>query len=185
MKRFLTILIIALFSMPALAQSVPSWRIIRERSELYFEGTQLGAAFKGNFKDFDGDIQFDPNNLAGSKADIVIGLATVDAHSADRNKYLQTEDWFNTAKFPQAHFVTTEITKTNDGYMAKGNLTIRDVTLPIELPFTLAINNTQAQMTGTAKINRLAFHLGDGQWKDPQTVGTDVSITIKLIAERN
>lgn len=187
MKFVFAFLLTLALSVPALAQgAAPVWSIVKGdgASTIGFEGVQMGAPFDGEFREFDGNILFDPANLPGSKAMITIHLDSVDAHSTDRTKYLPMADWFNTAKFPTATFVTTVIDKGLDinQYVARGDLTIRDVTLPVTLPFTLTMTGDQAVMTGETSINRVDFGVGQGQWSDVKTVGADVKIKIKLTA---
>ncbi len=182
-----------LLSPAAIADEGMRWRIVAgEESYLRFEGTQMGAPFTGHFKQFDGTILFDPERLSDSRVDITIDLSSVDAGSPDRTRYLPMADWFNTAQFPNARFVSTRIEKGLDlnEYVAHGALTLRDVTASVILPFTLkfeeADNGTrQAQMQGTTSINRLDYGVGQGQWRDTKSVGADVRIDIGLIAERN
>jgi cytochrome b561 len=186
--------IMVVFS-PALAgddPTVPAWKIIAEDSTLSFEGTQMGAPFKGVFKSFDGRIRFDPARLQDSNVRIAIDMDSVDASSADRNTYIRMPDWLNVAQFPQAVFVTTGFEKGlgPDQYVASGQLTIRGVTLPITLPFTLDIAKNDsgvetARITGETTINRLDFGIGQGEWKDPKSVGTEIQVHINLSAVRN
>jgi polyisoprenoid-binding protein YceI len=191
MKTIGLFLILLGLAVPAQAQapSIQAWRIVAEESHLDFEGTQMGADFKGSFGAFEGKINFDPANLAASKADITIMMDSVDATSPDRNKYLRMADWFDVAKFPEAHFVTTSIEKGLDTnqYVATGDLTIRDVTLPVILPFTLDITTTDsgesiARMTGETALNRLDFGIGQGQWKDVKTVANQVKLRVTVTA---
>lgn len=177
---------------PAQAQNaVPSWQIIAGESAIEFEGIQMGAPFQGHFKEFGGTIQFDAANLAASKAVIAIHLGSVDAGSPDRDKNLKMTDWFNVDAFPDAHFVTTGFERglAANQFVAKGNLTIRDVTLPVVLPFTLEIaksdsGQTVATMTGETAINRLDFGVGQGQWSDTKSVGNQVKLRIKVKANQ-
>lgn len=182
---------------PAHAHATPAtWTIIKgeQESRIAFEATQMGAPFEGHFRDFTGTIQFDAADLGNSRADIEIDMASVDAGSTDRNKYLPMADWFNTASFPHARFVTTSIEKGLDTnqYVAKGNLTLRDVTLPVILPFTLKETTAQengqpvvtAVMEGQTSINRVQFGVGQGQWSDVKTVGGDIQVKIHLTAKK-
>jgi cytochrome b561 len=184
MKKFLAFSIALLLGTPAFAAT--TWTIDPAKSLIEFEGTQMDAPFKGHFKDFDGAIQFDADHLDTSKADITIHLKTVDSGSTDRDKYVVMPDWFNTDKFPDAHFVTTAITKDKeaDHYIATGKLTIRDVTLPLTLPFTLTIKDKQAVMKGETSINRLDYGVGQGDWKDTKTVGNPIKILVSVTASK-
>jgi polyisoprenoid-binding protein YceI len=197
MRLYPILLALALLcSAPAMAATAipaaaPVWTIVKAESTLGFEATQMGAPFQGQFKGFDGIIAFDPDNLANSKADITIAMDSADAGSDDRNKNLPTKDWFNTESFPDAHFVTKSIAKGLDKnqYVANGNLTIRDVTLPISLPFTLVITKNDsgesvAKMNGEAVLNRLDYGVGQGEWKDTKSVENQVKIKVSLTAQR-
>lgn len=161
------------------------WAIIPSQSSLTFTTTMYGTPFTGTFGDFNGDIVFDPNNLAGSKARIRIGLDNVKTGDADRDSSIVGPDWFNASSNPDAIFETISIEHAqSDNYIAIGNLTIRGVKMPVSLPFTLVINGDTAKMTGTAKVDRMDFGMGGEQWDDPQTVGHDVEIAVDLSVVR-
>lgn len=181
-----------LFAAPARAETaIAEWSIVKDSSTLRFDAVQMGAPFEGSFKTFGGKIAFDPANLPASKVDMSIDMSSVEASSSDRNNYLPMPDWFNTDAFPEAHFVTTAITKGLDKnqYVAKGDLTIRNVTLPISMPFTLDITKSDsgveiAKMNGEAVLNRLDYGVGQGEWKDTKSVENQVKIKVSLTAQK-
>ena len=181
MKKLFVILF-ALLATPSFAAT--TWQIDKTKSTIGFEGTQMDAPFKGQFKDFDGTIQFDADHLDTSKADIVIHLKSIDSGSSDRDKYVVMPDWFNTDRFPDAHFTATHFVKDKEAnhYIAKGDLKIRDVSLPVTLPFTLTITGKQAVMTGETSIKRLDYGIGQGDWKDTKQVGNTIKINVSVTA---
>ena len=185
-KSSLYALFIVMLSIPAWAEnSVTEWKIIPEESAIIFTATQMGAEFDGVFNRFDGNILFDPANPSTGRALIEIDTGSIDANSTDRNKYLPMPDWFNVAVFPTARFETTgfENGLGNNQYVARGNLTIRDRTNPVTLPFTLTVNDDgKAHVTGETKVNRLDFGVGQGQWADVKTVSAEVTVKISLTA---
>lgn len=189
MKRFL-FAFLAFLSVPALAQdvvAVPGWRIIPEESSITFEAMQMGAAFQGEFKKFEGTIIFHPNRLDRSRARIAVDMTSIMTRNAERDGYIGTAEWFDTENFPQAIFETISIEKTgNKTYMANGTLAIRDVSLPVAVPFTLdmAMDGPmrEAVMQGALTINRLDFGVGQGEWEDTKTVGNPVKIDISIKA---
>ena len=87
---------------------------------------------------------------------------------------------FATARFTTAHFTH----KAGDAYVADGTLTIRGVTRPVTLPFTLSINGDTAHMMGKAVILRTDFGVGSGIWEKPQPVAHEVTVTIDLTAHK-
>ncbi|HEY2662058.1 MAG TPA: YceI family protein [Caulobacteraceae bacterium] len=76
---------------------------------------------------------------------------------------LPGKDWFDVAQYPQARFEGTAIRqKAGDAYEAAGVLTLRGVTRPVTLPFTLDINGAAAQAKGHLDLIRSAFGVGQG-----------------------
>lgn len=189
LRRMLPLMVFCL-ALPSAAHAgaVSAWAIDPAASSLTFEGTQMGAPFTGTFGRFSGDIVFDPGNLAESRASIAIPLAGATSGSSDRDKYMQEEAWFNTAASPAATFVSESFEKSSDGqYVCRGKLTLRGVTLPVTLPFSLEIE-TDAEGRKTAKaagqttLLRLDYGIGSGQWKDTSSVGNEVIVKFSLTA---
>ena len=67
-------------------------------------------------------------------------------------------------------------------YVAAGVLTIRGVAKPLTLPFTLAITGAAAKMNAAVQLNRLAFGVGQGEWKATDTV--PAGVTVNVAADR-
>lgn len=171
-------------------EEAPAWIIDPLASRLTFEGRQMGSPFTGSFSRFRGHIHFDPDNLAASHAEITIDMASVDTENPERDESIIDKDWFSVSSFPEARFETTSFEKGADGsYLAHGKLTIRDVTLPVDLPFTLETTQnekgqTLAEVNGAVILKRLDFGIGQGEWKDTKSVGNDVTVTVSLHATR-
>ncbi len=164
------------------------WAIVADQSSLAFEATQYGQAFKGGFA-FDGRIVFDPDHLDRSLADISIDIASIKTGSDDRDKQAVSAEWFDVKAFPKARFVTEKFESTGaNQFTAHGELTIRDVTLPVSFPFTLTIEKAHgertARMSAELTLNRLDFGVGSGQWKSTETIGDAVKISLSVHAVR-
>lgn len=174
---------------PVFAEA-PTWQMIADESSITFHGKQMGSDFKGIFKSFSADIRFDATDLATSRVRASIDTASVDAGAQDRNKPLAGNDWFAPDLFPQAIFESTVFRANTDGsFVADGNLTIRDVTLPVSLPFTLALSKDdsgkeKALMTGKITIDRSKFNLGTGDWADTSIIPNDVPVDIVIVASK-
>jgi polyisoprenoid-binding protein YceI len=98
---------------------------------------------------------------------------------------MPTDDWFAAKKFPKATFVTTGFKALGgDRYQAAGNLTIRGVSKPITLPFTLTITGNAAHMTSAISLNRTVFGVGQGQFATGESVPLDVAVNINLSAHK-
>jgi len=170
-----------------LASDVTQWIIDKGKSSLSFKAKQYGQYFDGNFS-FDGQIFFDPKKLDKSKVRIYIDMNSIKTGSLDRDNQAKSKDWFDVATYPNAIFEADKFIKRDvDGnYIAKGNLTLRGVTLPVELPFNLEIKEgdsgkISAVMKSEIELGRLNFGVGQGQWSNGDAISDKVSINIDLL----
>jgi len=178
LRRFLfPFVMLASLSTGAIARD---WQVDAAKSTLSFKGTYQGGPFEGKFGKFDATIAYDDTDLAKDKFDVHVQVASADTQSSERDDTLRTEDFFNAAKFPQAHFVTTSFGKGSDGGLeAKGTLTIRDQTKPVTLKVKFVGNGNAATLDVDTTLNRLDFGLGVGaDWAD---IGKDVPVHGHLV----
>jgi len=168
----------------------PQWVIDHENSSLTFSGTQMGAAFEGEFRKFDGEIFFDPLRLFDSRVEIRIDTGSVTTNSHDRDAEIPKPEWLNTESFPESVFRSDKIEKTaGNQYVAHGELSIRGVKKPVDLPFTMEVSTDStghkvAAVDGQAVVQRLDFGIGAGQWRDTKAVGNAVTVHVKLQARQ-
>ena len=182
-------------TIPAVAQPVSAviseafdgtWTKIDAESHLKFTAKQQGDEFTGQFETFETDIVFDPANLEAASIKAVIDIKSVAAGSKDRDGALPGRDWFFVKKFPDAVFESTEFSKTgDDSYEAAGTLSIKGVSQPLTLPFTLTITDGVADMNGQVTIDRTQWKVGSGPWSTDEWVSTAVVLDIKIKAEAN
>ncbi len=183
--RGLGILIAALlFTFPAWAQALPEWKIDPAQSTLTFEATQMGAAFEGRFEMFSGDIVFSPDHPESSTARIFVDIASVKTGNAERDGYIGEPDWLDAGSFPQAVFKAAAFSHIEaNRYVAKGALTLRGVTLPVDIPVTIDIGEDGiARAEGSFTVKRLEFGVGQGQWTDTTSVGDPVLVRFAVQA---
>jgi polyisoprenoid-binding protein YceI len=107
------------------------------KSTLEYAFVQAGAQNKGAFKKYSTTLDFAADNLAASKLDVVVDMASLDTGDKERDDTLRSADLFNIAKYPQARFTSAQIAKTAAGYEAVGKLTLRGVSRDTHVPFTL------------------------------------------------
>jgi len=172
---------------PAQAEALPAWTVDAGESRIVFIGRQMGAASKGWFKKFTATIRFDPKNLGASMAEVTVDTASAYTGNEDIDIEMRKEQWFHTAKYPTASFVTTKITaKGANAYEAAGKLTIKDVTKDIVLPFKVALSNggKTAKITGEVTVKRLDFGIGKGEWGATRIVADEVVIQIEVVANK-
>ena len=174
----------------ALALSIPfaaqagTWHADAKSSTLGFSGTYQGEAFNGRFKTFDATIAFDPAQLATSRFDVKIALASADTANSERDDSLHGGDFFDTAHNPVAMYSATKFRSLGGNrYAADGTLTLHGISKPVTLTFAWATGATPA-LVGDAAVNRLDFKVGGGQWADTSMIGNAVKVhtALKLVA---
>jgi polyisoprenoid-binding protein YceI len=157
--------------------------VIVERSEIRFVARQLGAAVEGRFRKWRADVAFLPQDLAHSKVVVDVDLGSIDLASEDTERELRAVAWFDTAKFPVAHFASTSIVERGDGrYEIAGELSIKGFARPVVVPVALrseAGGNRVAE--GSFGLKRLDFKVGEGQWADTAVVANEVTVRIRMV----
>ncbi len=150
-------------------------------SRLEFSGLQAGAEFHGVFHKFTAVINFAPDALADSQFNVEIDLNSLDTQDDDRDSTMRGADIFDVAHFPTARYVTRSFTKSASGYTAVGSLTLRGVTQDVPINFQFAPTAGGAKLSGTAKLKRLDFGVGQGDWKSTNSVGDEVNVAFALV----
>src|SRR5690606_4597392 len=154
------LLMLAALLLP-LAAHAREWRVDHAQSTLGSKGSYQGETFDGRFGTFDATIAYDADGLANAKFDVAIDLARAEPQSEERDETLKGGDFFDTGKFPKAHFVTGSFAKAADGSVeAKGRLTIRDLTRPVTLKVKFAESAAGATLDVDTVLKRADFGLG-------------------------
>ncbi|MDH3640106.1 MAG: YceI family protein [Gammaproteobacteria bacterium] len=182
MKKILVASLLALWTSVGVAAQ---WTPDPDRSRFGFVATYEGAGFKANFGQYKTSIQFDPSQLDTSAIEVTVNLVSVDSASADRDEGMQDSEWFDVAKHPQATFVSTGFSALGgDQFEVSGNLTIKDITRPIVIPFTWEATANEARFNGETVVKRTDFKIGTGEWEKDETIGFDVKIVVALVLTR-
>jgi polyisoprenoid-binding protein YceI len=184
--RFLVALCLLVFAtVGAHAAPAPAWTVDKAASVLRFAGTLNGQGFTGVFRAWTAEIRFDPANLAGSSVTATIDVASAVTGDADRDQALPTPTFLAAARFPRAVFTAGAFRDLGGGrYLAIGQLSLRGVAKPLTLPFTLAITGNKARMTAAIALNRVAFGVGQDEWKSTDALAATVTVSIGLSAIR-
>jgi len=109
------------------------------------------------------------------------------ARSGDeqRDSSLPGMDWFDTAAHPKATFTATRFEKTGEGrFVARGTLTLRGVSRPLNMPFRLKIDGDRAEVRGVTSLDRTNFGVGQGEWANTDQIPAKVTLRITLKARR-
>jgi polyisoprenoid-binding protein YceI len=129
-------------------------------------------------------IDYDAARPESSKATVEVETASLDLGDADYNKEVAKKEWFNAAQFPKATFVSSAIKPAGAGKLTvTGKLTIKGKTSDVTFPVTVRTEAGKQVFDGAVPIKRLAYNIGEGEWKDTSIVGDDVTIKFHVVSQ--
>ena len=156
MKKY--ILYIALFvNATAFAQTKQNVT----KSAVDYEIKNMGINTRGNFGGLQADIKFDDKHLATSTIEASIDVTSLNSDNTMRDNHLKSEDYFDVAKYPRIIMKSVSFKhKSGGNYLGVFNVTIKDKTKALDVPFTYIENGTTAMFKGSFKLNRRDFDVG-------------------------
>jgi cytochrome b561/polyisoprenoid-binding protein YceI len=167
------------------AASGPVHWVVQPGSTLGFSSAWGGQPVSGRFDRWQADILFSPDALDRSKVTVTVDLASVNTGDQQRDAVLPSGDWFDAAAHPKAVFTASRFEKVgSDRYVAHGTLQLKGVSKPADLPFRLKINGDQADVSGTASLDRTAFGIGQGEFASTDQIPGKVGVNVALKAKR-
>ena len=166
--------------------SAAHWNVDAAKSRLGFTVSWNGQPFVATFKSWKANIVFDPNDLAHSKADVLIDTASEASDDSETDDGVKGAQGFQASQYSTAHFSTVSIAhKSGNDYVAEAKLTIRGITKDVTLPFTLTFSGNSAHMQGAAVVSRADFGVGQGgEFATPSVVAYQVTVKIDLTATK-
>ena len=159
------------------------WNLDPTHSEITFKVRHMMISnVKGEFKNFNVDLESEDDNFKNVKAHAVIDTDSISTNNTDRDNHLKSAEFFNAEQHPKITFDANSL--NND---ITGNITINDVTKPIELEVDFGGINvdpwgqTKAGFSFEGKIKRSDFGLN---WNAAlEAGGVMVSDDVKIAGE--
>lgn len=128
----------------------------KENLKIRFEvGNLKFRTVEGSFEALGGEVNFDASRAENASFDVCIDASTVNTGNDRRDKNLKTEDYFHVEEFPAICFKSDSVEETEEGYLAKGKLTMMGVTREVEIPFT----HENGELSGELNISRYDYNL--------------------------
>ncbi|SEA54608.1 YceI family protein [Rubrimonas cliftonensis] len=127
----------AVIAAPAFAAE--RWNIDKSHAHISFQADHLGfSVVQGQFREFDGDIMFDPENIEATEVSFTVQAASVDTFWPKRDEHIRSADFLNVAEHPTITFVSTGVEKTGDDTATiTGDLTMIGETREVSFEATL------------------------------------------------
>ncbi|HEU5208658.1 MAG TPA: YceI family protein [Longimicrobiales bacterium] len=182
-------LMLPLLFTAAVPDTVQRFEIDRNHSRVGFAVRHMGVAtVRGEFREFEGHLLLNSEDITQSTAQVVIQTATIDTGNERRDNHLRSDDFFNAERFPTITFDGRRVEQTGDGYALVGDLTIRDVTKEVRIPFELngpiTLDGRQRLgAEGEVEIDRKEFNLlWNNMVEGISVVSDDVRIELAIEA---
>ena len=156
------------------------YKPVDEKSSVKFKIKNFGFNnVTGSFKGLQGTVQFDPENLAGSRMDVTVDAKSVNTGINLRDNHLRKEEYFDVKKYPVIRFVSSKITPSSKAgtLFMFGKLTIKNVSQEISFPFTVVAREGGYLFTGEFKINRINFGIGESS-----SVSDNLTVILNVFA---
>ncbi|MFD0750911.1 YceI family protein [Mucilaginibacter calamicampi] len=143
------------------AAKTETFKIDTQKSNIEWTGKKVLGEHHGDIKLASGTIITEDNVPAkGSFAINMSSISNRDLTDADSKGkllgHLKSDDFFGVAKFPEAQFAITKVTKSGNGtIVVAGNITIKGLTSAISFPATYSVNgNTLTAKAANVKVDR-------------------------------
>ncbi|MFL6248905.1 MAG: YceI family protein [Thermoanaerobaculia bacterium] len=140
------------------AATTSSAPVIKEKSKIEFVAAKVTRDHHGQFKAFDGRIDYAGTQPARISFDI--DLNSVETDTEKLTGHLKTADFFDVAKYPKATFTSTSIAPAPAGspngttHILKGTLDLHGTTKDIEIPVIAQQTADGVHTTSEFTINR-------------------------------
>ena len=132
--------------------------VIKEKSKIEFVGAKVTRDHHGQFKAFDGSIDYAGGQP--SRISFDIDLNSVETDTEKLTGHLKSPDFFDVAKYPKATFVSTSVTPAPAGapngatHVLKGTLDLHGTKKDVEIPVVAHQTPEGVHTTSEFTINR-------------------------------
>ena len=155
---------------------LPRYVQAKDAGSLEFDFVQAGAASQGRFRQFTTELQYDEQQLAASRLEVTVQIASLDTQDKDRDDTLKSAELLDAGKFPTAQYHATSFARRGNGVEAVGKLTLHGVTRTLRIPLTSRKAADGVEISGETTIKRLDYGVGQGDWKSTEWVGDEVKL---------
>lgn len=158
---------------------------IEPGGRLGFSATVNGGPIEGRFGKWTGKVTYDPDHPQTAKLAVTVQLASESSGDQTRDSMLQGPEFFGSSPMGRAVFTASGFKALGgDKFSADGALAINGVKVPVTLLFDLKVAEDKATVKGSAKLDRIALHVGTGQWSATDQIGAEVGLSFSLKAHR-
>ena len=171
----------------ALAQSAGVYTLDRPASAVGFTiyaSKIFQIRREGQFKDFTGQLAYDPASPANTRVDLTVFTASVDMQNSDHTQLVKSGPFFDVDHYPTMHFSSESTEIKSDGTLSMtGDMTIRDVTKPVTFDVTGKLVGDTITGSATTQILMKDFGIDPPSVAGMLTVKDGVTIKLNFTAK--
>ena len=135
----------------------------------------MGIGTGGTIGGLQANVKFNPADLPASTLEASVEVNTINTDNTMRDEHLRKEEFFDLAHYPKITIKSVSFKhKSGNNYSGVFDLTIKNKTKQVEIPFTYADKGSNVTFNGTFKLNRLDFNVGGSSL----VMGNEVTITV-------
>jgi polyisoprenoid-binding protein YceI len=167
-------------------------------SKVTWVGTKVVGSHNGTVPVSAGTVEVDSGKPVNGSIEIdfanLVNIDVTDAGSRGKLEgHLKSPDFFNVEKHPKGKFVLKNATpsKVAGEFLFQGDLTVKDITKPVQFPATVKIDGDKATATAKFKINRTDWDIkyNSGKFFDAKKLGDkmiydEIEVGFDLVANK-
>lgn len=152
----------------------PTWTV-QPGGSIGFAVGNDGDMIRGSFGKWTAAIAMNPDHPDSADIRVTIDMASASVGDAYKDGMLPGDEFFATAAHPTATFTVKGAERTGpNAYRASGTLTMKGVSKPQTIRFTLSGSGKSRKVSGSASIARLPFGVGNGD----SSTGLDPKVAV-------
>lgn len=180
-----TLIIATAISLSSTSSHAANVQIDTAKSTVHVVFKQMNVPVQAQFKKFTANIDYNIAKPENSKAQVEIDAGSLNLPAPEYNAEVLKKEWFNAAQFPKASFTSTAMKSSGPGKLdVTGNLTIKGKTITANFPLSIKTEGKSVSFEGSLPIKRLAFNIGEGEWKDTDMIADEVVIKFKVVTKQ-
>jgi polyisoprenoid-binding protein YceI len=151
-------------------------------SYIGFAGSKIGGIHYGQFPGFEGNISIVDGDLSTAQISLSLDMTKLSSDDSRLTGTLKGENFFDVENHPIAHFSSTSVEPSDDGFTVTGNLTIRAIAKSVSFPAQIALDGDALSATAEFTIDRNEWELGTG-WISDTVIKDGILIEFDIQAE--
>lgn len=174
-----------------------AWQVDKSHTHINFTARHMMISkVRGEFTDYDIDVNFDENNPAATTVNVAIKADSINTRDEKRDAHLKSPDFFNAAEYPVLTFKSKRVEQSSPTHgRLIGDLTIRDTTheVALDVDYSGVVKGPwgshSAGFSAKATINRKDWELNwnvaleAGGWLVSDQVTIEIDLELAQVPE--